>query len=105
VPHGRGGGATDGASAPTERASHPDAEPVNVTNNSDDSATSSPQVVVPTIDLIAPANDNPPPNDTQSVDVPAAPEPEAPAPEPDVGVEAANDNPPPSEQLPATGTD
>ena len=67
-----------------EHAVHLDADSRTVAENNDDTATTSPQVFVPAIDLAARANYDVPANDTLLVDTPAAPEPtpEAPAPRP-----------------------
>jgi hypothetical protein len=48
--------ATDGAPTSVEHAVHLDADPRTVTENNDDTATNSPQVLVPANDLAAPAN-------------------------------------------------
>jgi hypothetical protein len=100
-------GATDGASTSAEHAVHLDAEPSTVTDNRDESATSSSQVLVPAIDLAPPANDNNPTDNTLLVDVPAAPEPPpaVAAPEAIQPAAAPANNNTPIEQLSATGTD
>ena len=90
----RCGGSNRRRPTSAEHAVHLDVEPPTVSDNRDESATISPQVLVPTINSAVPANDNNPIEDTLLVDTPAAPE-------PTVKLEAANDNTPPAE-LPAT---
>ena len=71
----RCGGSNRRRPTSAEHAVHLDVEPPTVSDNRDESATISPQVLVPTINSAVPANDNNPIEDTLLVDTPAAPEP------------------------------
>jgi hypothetical protein len=93
---GAGNGATDGAPTSGEHAVHLDVDAPNVTEDGDDNATTSPQVIVPP-SISAPTTSNPTAKtpadetpDTQLVEAP--PEPAVAAPEPELT--PANDNPP-----------
>lgn len=90
-----------------------DAEPPTVTDNRDDTATSSPQLIVPSsisTSTTSTANDNTPPDDTLLVDEPEETPPDVasdvspPTSAVEAPTEAANDNSP-AEELPSTGTE
>jgi hypothetical protein len=96
---GAGNGATDGAPASGEHAVHLDADAPNVTEDGDDNATTSTQVIVPP--SISASTTNSLTADTLLVDTVPEPAPEAPS-----ALEPANDNPPPDLSDPAaTGTE